>query len=108
MNNDNKGWACLGVSLFAVLSVVIGVIMRGWMLSVLWGWFVIPLFESAPQLTIVTAIGLSTVLGAFMGSKYDSNNSKKSTSELAVELITYSILVPLFTVGFGYVIHLFM
>lgn len=53
-NNESKQSSCLILFLF-VITVAGGFIMNGWVLSVLWGWFVVPLFNIAP-LTIPYAI----------------------------------------------------
>lgn len=40
--------------------IAIAVITRGWVLSILWGWFMVPYFE-LPKISIPLAIGLALV-----------------------------------------------
>ena len=59
---DNTALACVGLLVLAVVAIVVGAVMNGYVLSVLWGWFVVPVF-SVPPLSIATAIGLSLAIG---------------------------------------------
>jgi len=38
---DNTGLACFGLAVLAIVSVVVSALMNGWVLSILWGWFVL-------------------------------------------------------------------
>ncbi len=48
--------------------LILSPIWTGFVLSVLWAWFIIPVFHVRP-ISIVLAIGLSLVMGMFM-SRY--------------------------------------
>jgi len=105
---ENYEFTCLGVFVFAVLSLVIGSVMGGWVLSVLWGWFVQPIFN-VPSLSIPLAIGFSMVVGFLTKQPSSTSGSKdKEISSLIAEVIVYSILYPLFTLFFGWVVLQFI
>lgn len=56
MSDDIKAWLGFGASV--ITAVVIGWLMRGFVLAVAWGWFVSPVFN-VRHLSIGEAIGLS-------------------------------------------------
>lgn len=75
------------------------VVLKGFVLKVLWGWFIVPLGVVA--ITIPNALGLSVII-AFL---IYTIPSKKINLE---ELMTYSIGVSLFALLFGFIVQLFM
>lgn len=105
---ENYGFTYLGIFVFAILSLVIRSVMGGWVLSVLWGWFVQPIFN-VPSLSIPLAIGFSIVVGFLTKQPSSASGSKdKEISSLIAEVIGYSILYPLFTLFFGWVVLQFI
>jgi putative Mn2+ efflux pump MntP len=69
------------VAIFLVLETVfiIGIysVLNGWVLTILWNWFIIPVFH-LPQLTIVQAIGVVMVIG-YLTKEVDINKEEKGT-----------------------------
>ena len=86
------------------VAIVLGSVWRGYVLSVLWGWFVIPVFE-APRLTTVGAIGLS-LIASFL--TYQSNAAKKRDDDALIEALAVAAVVPAMALTMGWVVHLFM
>jgi len=85
------------VGVIAVLAV-----LNGWVVSVLWGWFIVPLF-SLPTLSIVQAIGLGMVV-SYMTQPI---NFDQEEGELTKKILTI-FLRPPFVVGIGYIVLQFM
>lgn len=56
-----SGWAIFGGAIAVTGAVAVSAIIRGLVLSILWGWFVEPLGIEA--IDIAEAIGLSAVVG---------------------------------------------
>lgn len=57
----------VGVVILGFLSLmVVLTIIGGWVLSVMWNWFIPVIFHGAPYLTVSQAIGVSLVVSAFM------------------------------------------
>lgn len=79
----------------------------GYVLSILWGWFVVPTF-GLPSLSVVTAIGIAIVVSYLTHQIYTGREEKKEWSEKFADMIGYGILKPLIALGFGWVVHLFM
>lgn len=77
------------IYLITFLSLPLGVAWRGYVLSILWGWFIVPTF-SLPPLLIVQAIGLSCVITAFgspfMKKTKSSNDPKTEMIQLMANL----------------------
>ena len=80
----------LGLVLFPL-----AIIWRGFVLSILWNWFVSPL-GFAP-INWVWAIGLATIITLFAGK----GNAKEKTSEEWFVLFALSFLLPAMALGIG-------
>lgn len=106
---ENKIWLCywqfLGGIVGFMLLIVVNSIFNGYVLSVLWGWFVVPTFN-APALGIVPAIGIALVVGYLIQQTNDTKN--EPLGEQIAEATMTTILKPSFALLFGWVIHLFM
>lgn len=79
-------------------------LIDGFVLSILWNWFIPRIFIGAPTLSILNAIGLAIVIG-FLTRKYqkpDSYNGKNLWPFL------YLFVGPFIALFFGWIVHLFM
>jgi len=85
------GFFTLGALLLCVLALLI----RGLCLSILWGWLIAPVF-GLPALGIAPALGLTVFLNFLLDHKKEQH--------AAADII----VVPLFVLGVGWVIHLFI
>jgi hypothetical protein len=74
---------------------VAAILARGFVLTILWGWFAVPVF-GLPALSIAAAIGLTVLLS------YLLNHTKESVS------LGNIFIQALAALGAGYLIHLFM
>lgn len=61
-SSGGAGWM---VAIF-LLAAVPMTLFNGWMLSIMWNWFIPHIFSSMPTLSIGAAIGLSLVISAFV------------------------------------------
>ena len=85
-----------------------GAIFNGYVLSVLWGWFVVPTF-GAHSLGIVPAIGISMVASYLTHQpRHASKKEEQSFSDTIIEGIGMAVLEPSFALLFGWIVHLFM
>ena len=101
--NEDNMIACLGTILGLILIPLLA-IFQGWVLTVLWSWFIVPTF-SLPQLSIPVAIGLTLLVGMF--KSYTVKREKKTSQESLTEAIAV-VLIPLFVLFLGWIVHLFM
>lgn len=88
----------------AVLVVLLGtVLIRGWVVSVLWGWFMVPL--GARPIGLAWAYGLC-ILGVIL-SGATGTAKEPSDAKPMIQGIAYA-LVPLILLGLGWVAHVLM
>lgn len=76
-------------------------IWRGYVLSVLWGWFAVPL--GAPAVSIPIAIGCAILIGLFT----PSGKGKAAPIDHGKVMFT-GFLDPAFALGFGYIVLQFV
>ena len=105
--------------MFAAINTVIGVlvgiiaaiIMRGWVLSIMWSWFIVPL--GAIALTIPMSLGVVMVVSLFTSHlandtestiSYNGHNGK----EVVIAASLKAFGAPLVTLFFAWTITLFM
>jgi hypothetical protein len=81
-------------------SIALLVILRGFALSVLWGWFLTPL--GLPEIGLAHAIGIALVVAMLTSRQSDSEDKEK-----AFERLFQGFLVPLIALLFGWIIHAF-
>lgn len=96
------------LALFVIGLVFFGVVIRGWALSTLWAWFLVPI--GLPAIGIATALGISVIIGLFT---VHLNNDKikvdkNSSSDMIGTIIAKAIGGPLVSVFIGWIITLFM
>jgi hypothetical protein len=96
--------ALIAVLFFAVYMVVAS-ILRGWVLSILWAWFVVPF--GCPHIDIAHAIGISMVV-SFLTYQHIESDSDKSGLEQTIALCVSGLLQSLFALGLGWIVHSFM
>ena len=108
MKDDNALMGCLGWIAYAALVLVLGSILGGWALSIMWEWFIVPVF-ALPSLGIVQAIGLSCVITLLAPRQIQRNSGvKKSTFDVVIETSAQAFLAPLLAVGFGWIVYQFI
>jgi len=107
MDKDNVFMSCLGMILATISLMVIGMVMNGWALSTIWNWFVPPIF-GLTTLTFGKAIGIGMVAKLFTGtynfSKSNNDTKNKTFTDVFAEGLSVSILTPLLTVGFAWIV----
>lgn len=101
--------ASIGVIATVFLSLAWGAFMRGWATSVLWGWFVVPVFN-VPALTIGTAAGLALVVGYLANSPRTADSDDKKDEPFGKSLLRglmWATLWPLLVLLIGWGIRQF-
>lgn len=99
----SKG-AKLALALSVLASFPFLVMLRGYMLSSLWEWFVVPL--DVRPIGVVHAIGFSILVGIFTGLK--KNKESPDDLDAAVTELVTNVAALVLVFGFGWVVHLFM
>ena len=96
-----------GGCLSLIVVIVLGTILNGWALVLLWGWFVVVPF-GLPALSFGQALGLSSLV-SFMTYQYiDCQPDKEASGLTKVLTVTaYTIFRPLLTILIGRIIFYF-
>ena len=89
------------IILAGLLIAVFGIVLNGWVLSVLWGWFFIPL--GFMKIGIAHAIGLACIV-SFLINKVGLKKEDISLLNAVVQIISVSLASLLI----GYIAHLFI
>lgn len=96
----------LGKFTVFIISIVVAVIVRGFVLTKLWAWFIVPVFELSP-LRIVEAIGISTLIGYLTYSREKGKEDDDFWKKF-IESLVVSIVLALLSLGMGWIISLFI
>lgn len=86
--------------------IVLTSVMNGWVLTYLWQWFVMPVFDIR-SILIVEAIGIS-MIATFLARHASRQKENRTIEEQKIEAIQYGILHPLIVLGVAYIVHLFL
>ena len=90
-----------GIGVF-VFTITLSSILRGFVLSKLWGWFIVPLF-GLPSLSISFAIGLCLVVGMFQSHpSYKDHEIETSTALLQ------GFVSPFIVLFIGWIVTMFL
>jgi len=99
--------AVFGGFVYAVLLMVFGSIYGGYALTILWKWFVVPIFHT-PELSIPSAIGIALVVNYLTKHTSDCKKEEKSFSTRMVEGTVEVLLKPSFAILMGWVVQKYM
>lgn len=95
------------LALAAILLMVPSIIWKGYVLTVLWGWFACPLFD-LPKLHLAPAVGVA-LMASFLTHQYvDCQPKDEEPGEKLAGLLVLSFLWPLMALAIGWIAHLFM
>jgi hypothetical protein len=85
----------------------IGVIWYGVVLGILWSWFIAPVF-TAPELSILQAVGLSVVVNFIVFIERDEDNTEKELWSALIVAIIRTLGRPLMALITGFIVQLFL
>lgn len=94
---------------------IVQTIFRGYVLMIMWGWFVMTQFAGVPPIHVVGAIGLSCLWSLFTMRDISYSQWKDMDRLDREERVSFSLVqtgVGLFAIAFswlmGYIVHCFM
>lgn len=96
----------LGYITTFVISIALSTVWSGYVLSVLWRWFVVPSLD-APALSVGYAIGIMIVVG-YLTQTDEASKKQESLSAMLAEGIARAALRPALALLFGWVVTLFI
>lgn len=86
---------------------ILGVIWRGYVLTVLWAWFIVPTFK-LPTLATAPAIGLAAIVSYMQPTCATPERNEKTSAEKLSGYLARMFGTPLAALGFGWIVHKFM
>jgi hypothetical protein len=89
-----------------VFSLILVSLIRGFVLTQLWSWFISPTFPGVPSLTIASALGISLLLG-YLNPSYSPDSNEPFAKQLGTAFMK-SIMVGIFVLIIGWIYSLFM
>lgn len=95
-----------GIFCIAMLAAIPLAIWNGYALMVLWGWFVVPLFD-LPPLTIAQAIGLSVLVGFLTHQRIESKEDEKPVED-TISAVLFASVKPAMALLIGWIVTLWM
>ena len=90
----------------AVAVSVGGYIWKGYVLSILWKWFIVAFF-GLPALTIPMAIGL-TLIASFLTAQYYHNTDDRDPWSKLGTAVGHEFFYPLVVLGIGWIVLQFL
>jgi len=105
MNKKMSSEGCVLALVWFVLLIVFGVILEGYVIKELWGWFIVPTF-SAPILNIRSAIGIALVATALQPTPETNTHDKSEPWWSAMLEVTIKVPVRWgFILLVGYMVY---
>jgi hypothetical protein len=98
-------WFFAGVLFIASMAVLMGgmIVARGYVLSVIWGWFVVPIFHLVP-LSWSQGVALCFVANFFQGLNPAIKKDGTAEGTAWSRWMTHVVYVPVLTLISGYII----
>lgn len=95
------------IILFMLSIIIGGIILRGWVLSTLWAWFLVP--QGVFPISINVAIGISVLIGLFTQHLVHETVkvNKTSSADLISTITGKTIGGPLMALLVGWIVTLF-
>lgn len=95
----------LGKLTALIVTSTISIVIRGYVLSVLWSWFIVEHFK-LNELSITHAIGLSLVVN-YLIMKSDKTEDNRTLEEKIIDGLGFSIGIGAIALLLGWIITLF-
>ena len=93
---------CCLVTILSMVLITPLAVLRGWVLSILWGWFLVPV--GVRPIGIAHAIGVSILISMLT----HQHQSTKATTETMIKGVLIGLIGPLIALGMAAVAHWFM
>ncbi len=83
--------------------VVVSTLFNGWVLQVMWNWFMPEIFPALPSLSLAEAFGLSLVVAAMMTA--DSSDDDEDVVGWLIRLVIWGFGRGLILLIVGFFVH---
>lgn len=96
-----------GLFCFTLIHVILGPIWKGYILSILWRWFVVATF-GLPTISIPIAIGLCIVAAMIISHPIRHDKDDRPSNEKLLCASVAIFLGPLMALTFGWIVKLWI
>ena len=86
--------------------ILFGVIFSGYALSILWGWFFVPIL-GLPELNIPSAIGITLVV-QYLTHQHQDKDENKTPKEILITASAWAISKPCFAIFVGWIVAMWV
>lgn len=108
--DDDKVWKIITTIASTILLTSVSAIFRGFVLTKLWVWFVVPF--GVMQISLIHGIGISIIIGFLTYQQNAASGGNKDRDDTAamvmVSTFIEGIMYVAFAWGIGAVVHSFM
>ena len=95
------------ICILGVVAIVLSLIWSGYVLAILWGWFIVPVLSCA-QLSIPQAIGLSATVRYLTWQHSTAKPDDRPWQEQAVYAISAATIYPAFALLIGWAVSFWL
>ncbi|PZM77302.1 MAG: hypothetical protein DKM50_13400 [Candidatus Margulisiibacteriota bacterium] len=95
------------IFMISIIGIMPIIIINGWILTIFWKWFFIPIFN-LPQLTIAVSIGIILTIRFLIGKTKYTKTTEPSNWGIFIITLFEGILNSIFMLGIGWIVHLFI
>lgn len=85
--------------------IFVGIPLRGWVITVLWGWFIVSTF-GLPQLTLGQAGGLSLTLCFLRPAYYPTKDGDEALSQMLHQTFISIVVEPVLVIFAGWLVKI--
>ena len=116
LNTDSVGFKIVGYSIVGIglvvlmgLEVILGYIVSGLVLSIMWDWFMVPTFE-VPEISILEAIGITLIVDLLIRNvaTRGSVDKESDTDKKLARSLGRAFLTPFIILLIGWIVLQFM
>lgn len=99
----------VGLFVFSAVFVVLalGAVWNGYVLAILWGWFMVPTF-GLPPLALAPAIGVAVVVGYLTHPYRPTEDAKGKEVKRVVESFSVMVMRPAMALLMGWIVKQWM
>lgn len=101
----SNAWEAIGKTVAVVTALIIVALLRGLVLKIMWGWFIVPL--GVTPINIPMAIGIAMTVGMLTQRESDPNDKRSGTEKFVTAFFT-GIFGAGFVLFFGWIVQLFI
>lgn len=109
--DSDKAVAAAGVTVLGAVGVVLMTfislafsLLSGWVVSVLWSWFVLPSFPGVPPISVRTAVGIGMILCLLRPNPIRERKPDEESGAYAAFALAGMITGPMITLAVGWLL----